>query len=172
MKICVLLLLFLMAGCGLFKNTRTKTEKSYQSSKQTSESELVENKDWFKKSASLVFYRDSMRRDYAVQLWPKGAFIYSPEKGFSGQADSILFIGSSNELLTYSGETIVQELDKGRIEERSKQSKKDISQQQTREKQSQVSWKWIMWVLVLTAFIGLWWYEKSIYNLNWKKWHQ
>ncbi|MBB6502807.1 hypothetical protein [Pedobacter cryoconitis] len=135
------------------------------------ESEFVEKKDWFKKTASLMFYRDSMRRDYAVQLWPKGAFTYSPEKGFSGGADSILFMGGSTELLTYSGKTTAQELDKGRIEEKSKQSKQDISQQQTKEKQSLVSWKWITLILVLTGFFGLWWYKKSIYNLNRKEWH-
>lgn len=98
MRVCiVMVVVLLISGCNLLKNNSKTTDEQNLSLTHQSSLNTKDQKDWAKNSSSLLFYKDSAQRDYVVQLWPKGNFSYSAEKGFNGEADSLFIQGRTVE---------------------------------------------------------------------------
>lgn len=146
MKRCLYILLpaILAYGCGLFKNTGTDRENSHQLLSAERELKTLEQKDWLDKSGSINLYRDSSNLNYTIQIWPKGAFNFSQNKGFSGEAEKILVQGSAKvgSLATaiYSSE----QRDKATISKTVAKKSKQVSDEHLKVKQSSPSWKWVL----------------------------
>ena len=147
--LCAAGLVVFSASCGMFKNTENSNSKSRRQSSYELNHSILEEKDWLSKSGSLTFYADSNNQDYTIQLWPVGRFSYSPEKGFTGEAEKILITDKSKSGSTYAGMTNTEESDKGRVDIRASEKNKSESAEQQKTKKSSVSWK------VILAFIGL-----------------
>lgn len=155
-----LLLLMLASSCGLFQNIRTNKEKSHQVTSALTDINIAEQKDYLLKSGSIKLYTDSSRQSYNVELWPKGLFSFSPEKGFSGEASRVVITGNIYRLAVLSSLQSSEIQDKGKIGMTLNQTKKQVSDQQQKVKQSSVSWKWILAVLIIMVILGLFIYWK------------
>ena len=85
----MLLLLCLCAGCSLFRKssketTAFKSENTY-SSASNEEQELKKEVS----EKTLVLTKDSAGSELTTIIWPRGYFRFSPENGFTGEADKI-----------------------------------------------------------------------------------
>lgn len=153
-NIWFLLLSVAVAGCGLFKNIRTETRYSRQQSTTDSGLNLAEEKNWLSKSGTITLKKDSDHLDYAIQLWPKGRFTFSPTDGFSGEAVKILIAGSDKKGSQESTLSNNVELDKGKITASAIQQVKQVEDDKSKMKVSDASWKWMIGALVLVTVIG------------------
>lgn len=163
-----LLLVLSFYGCSLLKNKSKTTFKNQQRLKEKMELITQEQKNWLKDSGSFSFYKDSANRNYAVQLWPKGVFTYSPEKGFSGEADSVLIKGNSQGILSGVQSTNVHEQDIGKLEASLSRKNKLLTDQESKTTETTLSWKWLLAMVVfiiLLSAAGYGTYKKSHFKL-------
>ncbi|MDO7744095.1 MAG: hypothetical protein MUP99_09985, partial [Pedobacter sp.] len=137
-------LVVVSASCGMFKNTENSNSKSRQQSSYELNHSISEEKDWLSKSGSLTFYVDSTNQDYTIQLWPVGRFSYSPEKGFTGEAQRILITDKSKSGSAYAGMSNTEESDKGKVDIQVSAKEQAESTEQQKTKKSSVSWKVIL----------------------------
>ena len=85
----LLLLLYLCPGCSLFRksskeSTAYKLENNYSAASndhQELKKEVSEK--------TLVVTKDSASSELTTIIWPRGYFRFSPENGFTGEADKI-----------------------------------------------------------------------------------
>jgi hypothetical protein len=157
--VAFLLMMFLFSfGCSLLNSSKVITEQSKQIHESNTDLTFSEKKDMTRKSTDFVLYSDSMHRDYRIQFWPKGVFTFSAEKGFIGEADSILISGRNRDRFSYSGMTRFEETDVGKVEGKFKQRAQVVSNQQAKIKTGSVSWLWVFAGL-FAAVICLWRYK-------------
>jgi hypothetical protein len=149
-----LLLILSLSSCGIFRNSAARADKEHtESSISSSVNTSTRNESQAAGTAVLTF-RDSTSSDYLIQLWPKGVFTYSQDKGFAGEAERVLIrgktqqSGSGNRLETHaaaassSSNAVMEE--KGKLVSDSKQT----------EKIKSVSWKTILPLLLLGLVSG------------------
>lgn len=153
MKIYWLLLMTLFCRCNLFKNVNTDIRKSHHSSMQKTDLQLYGNKEWLSRSDNVTFYRDTGNSSYAIQIWPRGIFSFSPEKGFSGTADKVMIEGqvlsgsASSDLSTSKEETSSE------VKVAISHEDKQLADSKEKFKQSSPSWKWVIAGLVSIGFL-------------------
>jgi hypothetical protein len=149
-----LLLLLSLSSCGIFRNSANRVNKEHtESSISSSVNTSTSNESQVIGTAVLTF-RDSVSSDYLIQLWPKGVFTYSQDKGFAGEAERVLIrgktqqSGSGNKLETHaaaassSSNTVMEE------------KEKLVSDSKQTEKIKSVSWKSIVPLLLLGLVSG------------------
>lgn len=157
-----MILLLLVCSCSVFKNTRSATDHNQLQVTQKEDAKLQVQKNWIRDTGSFTFYTDSANRNYAVQLWPKGAFTYSPDKGFTGEAEKVLIAGQSYELQKGGRQASSYESDQGILHAQSSK-KNDVETDHLQKiKETTVSWKLILTgVIVITAFLSYFLYKHS-----------
>ena len=151
----------LCLGCSLFKNAKTTVEKSHQLSESESKLQVSEHKDWLSNSKSLFFTRDTNNSNYSVQIWPEGAFSFSPDKGFSGHANQILINGKANGSSVTSSLHVSRQEDKGIVISKISAKDKQVNNHDVKTKTSSPSWKWMVTGLGL-IIIGCWWLYRKL----------
>lgn len=147
-------------SCSLFKNTRTEMERTHQLSANQKDYHLMEQKGWLSKSGSITFYKDTNHVDYTIQIWPKGMFSYSQEKGFTGEADRVMIKGSASASSAFSDSNTLEQRDKSKVELNLSQKDKQVTDDQKKVKTSSYSWKLILTGLGVILIIGWVLYRK------------
>ncbi|SEA51790.1 hypothetical protein [Pedobacter hartonius] len=159
-------LVILSSGCSLFKNTSTAIENSHQLSSTEKELKVIQQKDWLSKSEGVAFYQDTGSRNYAIQIWPKGNFTFSPGAGFSGEAEKILVEGNIKKATLAAGMYNIEQQDKGKAESRVSEKKKQISDEHLKSKRSLPSWKWMLTGVAMLAVLCWFTYRKITEKFN------
>ena len=154
------LLLILFYGCSLLKNNSTEISKTHGLAVKKSNLAVLEQKDWLSKSSTTIFFKDTSNHQYEVQIWPKGAFSFSPDKGFTGEAGQVLIRGSTQESMESAGVSRVEEKDKGRMAVNIDQQEKVVADHSDKVKETSPSWKWLLAALILTLASGWYLYRK------------
>jgi hypothetical protein len=104
------------------KKTTKTTNQSLDELKSESLT-TVNNKRTSLSSGQRLSYRtDSAGADYYIYFWPKGALNLGLGGGFTGEFDSILFVGKQYQLSTVT-ESASQEEEKNVVSERTEQRK-------------------------------------------------
>lgn len=155
---CFLLLLIVLVfySCNLFKNTHSSGQDLHQQLSSVADANFHEDKNWLNKSNAITWQRDTGNKSYTVQLWPKGSFTFSPEYGFSGEAEKVLLTGNAETGSSYVNQRSHQMSDKGKIDVQSHQKGKMITDEREITKTSSPSWKWVVAGLVLLlALFGI-----------------
>lgn len=160
MKNCLWFILFITAGCGLFKNKVTTTDKSTESVTAKTQMKLIQNLETKKEDQSLLFSYRSADLDYVVQLWPNGVFTYSAENGFSGEADSLQIRGHLKTGQTDANQINIIEESTTQLQKELNEVVKKISTQKHQKETKSVAWYWVMASVVLVG-IGFLWYKNS-----------
>lgn len=150
-----IILLFMLFGCGLLTNTTTTKRENKQLLKQNTTGKLLKQNDWLKEADSFTWYRDSANGNYAVQLWPKGVFTFSPDNGFSGEASSILITGNVLQTSNNAQLTHLREADKGKLRAELKTSDEQRNDLNNSSVKRSSSWKWIISACVLVILLWL-----------------
>jgi hypothetical protein len=144
--------ILLISNCSLFKNSASDLRKSHEVSTAVTEVKSLEQKDWLRRSDGFFHHQDSSNSDFAIQIRPKGTFSFSPDKGFSGEAESILLTGKASTGSVSSDWNTTLQQDKGSTEKQMTLKKKGVSDQKIKLKKSAPSWKWMIAAL---AFMGV-----------------
>ncbi len=160
MKMPLCLLLMIICSCSLFKHTRTDTKQSRQLSTREKNLQSLEKKDWLSKSGSVNFYKDTGNVSYAIRIWPKGTFSFSPGNGFSGEADQVMIEGNSTGSSVLAGSTITKQQNKGILKTTLSQSEKQVADEKEKLKESLPSWKLVVAGLVLVLLLSSVLYKK------------
>lgn len=153
MKVYLLLLMVMFCRCNLFKNTSTDISKFHQLSMQKTDFRLQENKEWLSRSDNITFYRDTGNSNYTIQIWPKGMFSFSPEKGFSGVAEKVMIEGQVLSGSAASGLTTSNQQARNKTEVELNEEDKQVADRKEKLKQSSPSWKWVFAGLVSSGVI-------------------
>lgn len=153
-------LAIIFCSCNLFKNTSTEMERTHQLSANQKDYRLTEQKDWLSKSGSITFYKDTNHANYSIQIWPKGMFSYSQEKGFTGEADQVMIKGDVSGSSAFSGLHTLEQQDQGKIAVAISQKNKKIADDQKKVKTSSYSWKLILTGFAVIIIIGWILYRK------------
>jgi hypothetical protein len=107
------------------------------------------------------YFKDSANHDYEIQIWPKGAFTFSKDKGFTGQAAQIRIKGKSGRLM--SGGAVSRKLEQSKegLLLSDQQSKLKVTGKKEVSKQTSPSWKAIL-ISVLLILVVVWWIGKRL----------
>jgi hypothetical protein len=147
----------LLQGCALL----TGVNKQQVKDQLTMKAELAVQERTMAKAQALTLAvqdrRDSTVAIAELEIWPRGVFSFSSERGFEGEAERVLWHGQ-NMALKSQQEKLWHKADV----EQSKVLQVDQAQQQQLQQQvkgSQTSWKgiWVLGVILLLAlafFLG------------------
>lgn len=83
-----------MQACGLFKNNSQSKSSNQTKMENFTDLQLSEQSHSSAESQSLLLTDDSSGYDYSLEIWPKGIFSFSQEKGFVGEAEKMLLTGT------------------------------------------------------------------------------
>lgn len=147
------ILVVFYSSCGLFKNTKSNVQKTLQEAEYNAASKLVDHKDWVKTIGSVNLYSDSSLHNYAVMFWPKGSFSFSTERGFLGEADSVVILGSLKGGSTTIAGLSTQEIDKGKVEINTEITGKQIIKEKSKVKEQETSWIWVTGIIALVYLL-------------------
>lgn len=147
-------LAILIVGCGLFKNTKSNSERYEEQITNQLEQQVSGNVDYLSSSSVIGLRLDSNRSDYFVELWPKGPFTFSSEKGFSGEAEKVRMHGSSKSGSSNTNIAKSSESQAAAFKSKVKQKQKLESGIRSDNKKSTPSWLWLIIGLVLLAVIA------------------
>lgn len=154
-----------LAACNLFKNTKTKSDKSHSSASAQTQLESLEKKDWLSQSGNYTMQEHTQAADYRIQFWPKGNFSYSPETGFVGQADSVKVSGTSKVGSSASSTKLATEKDQGTLKLNAQRQRKEVLDSSAKQRSSSPSWK-ILLPIVAAAILLLAYAVKKIRNVH------
>jgi hypothetical protein len=158
----LILLCLLIQGCALM----TGLKKEQQTAKLSSETELelhaVNNLKENRLLLNLVDRKDSIVTSAQLEIWPKGTFSFSPEHGFVGEAERLVWHGQARaETSHHQRLTLTSALEKAEVLD------VDLIQHQkvqAQVKTSRSSWQGLLLILLLVV-PGLY-----IALRHWKKW--
>lgn len=105
------------------------------------------------------YYSDSAKNTSLVTINPVGPFSYSPEKGFTGNASSILIAGNSAQWQGINGikesNLTTEQISKTDGSEKKTQS----SNQKEIQTKKKITGKWVGWVLAVMAILVISWVQ-------------
>jgi hypothetical protein len=153
-------LLTLTMNCNLFKNTASNLNNTHELSSADTKLKLTEQRDWLSRSAKITLHHDSSNLDYMLQIWPKGMFSFTPQQGFTGEAERILLTGKSRSGSASSEISTALQQDKGKTSGQLSTSKKHVAGAKLKTKSTAPSWKWIVALLAIMGFAGCYIYTK------------
>ena len=139
---CMMALFITLHGCGVINKTDKKTEQSKSSSNHSEQTTTTLEDESAGKSLQMFFEKDDVQSAYAVQLWPKGAFKFSAENGFEGEAEQIIISGLIKEQRNHTELAQNEQQYKGKQETiaEKRTQEKDTSKQESRETKSDFGW--------------------------------
>jgi hypothetical protein len=143
--LCAVLLL---QGCGLFKNNR---ESNLLNQIKMENFTAIQDTEQFNntvESERLIVTGDSSGYDYSLEIWPKGAFSFSPEKGFVGEAEKLRLIGAG---VQSSAMMLQENLEQNELGSKNLQLEKSSSQSARLEQNEKIAAP----SLKLTIVLGL-----------------
>ena len=147
--------MLLLQACGLFKNNSQSKSLNQKKVENFTDLQFSEQSHSSAESQRILLTDDSLGYDYSLEIWPKGPFSFSREKGFIGEAEKVLLSGtgvqtSVKQLQQKQEEQEVITKDSGLI----KAASATTSLEQT-EKESTPSWKWmiVMGVVLLVVVV-------------------
>lgn len=158
MKMCSLFLILgqlCLSACGMLhkttKNNSVATLKNKEEIAVNDQSTYLQQQ----RNRSLTVRNDSSDAFSQIEIWPKGRFDLSPEKGFSGQAEKVLIHKkkkSGRKSIEKKAEAVLQT----KISDRSQSQTKinDFAQKDMEKKSVPVS-AWY-WLLILIPLVFLW----------------
>lgn len=150
----------LCLGCNLFKNTTTDLYKSHELTEADTRLSTTAQKENISMAGSVSFHQDSSDMDYSIQIWPKGLFSFSAEKGFSGEADKVMVTGKVKRSSVSSASSSSLHQGKVKIKQQLSQQRKKVSDLKTKSKKSKPSWKWLVAGLAFLTALCCFLYSK------------
>lgn len=110
MRVYIILILIygLLFGCGVWQNRSKLTSESSDLHAVKASLSTLTHKDSASNTQVLTFFKDSADQNYWVQLWPRGKFTFSNDKGFVGEAEKVIMQGNVRGVKTGAGLTISQ----------------------------------------------------------------
>ena len=108
-------------------------------------------------SQSILLTDDSSGYDYSLEIWPKGIFSFSQEKGFIGEAEKVLLIGTRVQTSMMQLEHN-QELQEERVNNSGlTKAASETSSLEQAAKASTPFWKWmiILGLVLLVVIAGV-----------------
>jgi len=153
MKPLLLLSLFVV-GCGVFQQVHKTKDEEQLALRKESKLNFSSATDKVEHAKELIFYKDSNAYAYWIQVWPKGSFSFSPEKGFVGEAEKIVIAGKGRQMLNASSVKLTDRQEKTKADLEVQTDEKLKASKKVEIKDSSLSWKWIA-VMVLATIIGI-----------------
>lgn len=154
-QIIFITILSFLTSCGLLQHTTTTTTKDDQEFLSKADLSTAASRQWNLESQSLTFYTDSTQQNYAVQLWPKGQFTYSPLNGFVGEAEKVIVSGHVQGVKTGGGSTVSKADESSHMELKLKTVEEAKAQQTAVVKKTVPSAWWVFGCLMLLAAISI-----------------
>jgi len=148
-----IILLCLPGGCSMLKNTSSATNRDQLKRTESEENKLQLNSHTLSDTDSFTFYNDSASRNYEVRLWPKGSFTYSPENGFTGEADRISISGHSADLKKGGEQKRAQKAEQSALDVHTIKQQKVNEEHVQKIKETSISWKWVVVITILLVAI-------------------
>ena len=106
-------------------------------------------------SQSLLLTNESSGYDYSLEIWPKGIFSFSQEKGFIGEAEKILLSGTGIQHATLQLQQNEEQQEITSNDSGLTQVALETTSLEQNEKESTASWKWTLVIgLVLLVLIA------------------
>lgn len=159
--ICIISFSFCLTGCGLLHNSNKYTSETEDKSLDRSNSKFLKEKEMQTELSITSHFKDSANHDYEIQIWPKGTFSLSEDKGFIGQAEQIRIKGKSGSLRSGGITSRKLEQSKEGLLLADQQSKLKVTGRKQLSKQTSPSWK----VTLISALLILgvvWWIGKRL----------
>lgn len=153
----LILVLLILQACGVLqktsKNSSTNTFKDKEEIRVDYQSKTIDQQE----NRALILRNDSLDSYSQTEIWPKGRFDLSPQKGFSGQAEKILILrkGKSGSRSVEKKEEVKRQMEVSR-QAQVQLKTKDFSQKNMEKKSSPFSGWYLLLVLFLLIFI---WYR-------------
>ncbi|NQX43170.1 hypothetical protein SAMN05421820_11585 [Pedobacter steynii] len=153
----VILGLLMLQACGLLRktsrNSSIATLQDKEEIRMDSQSKAIDQQE----GRSLILRNDSLDSYSQTEIWPKGRFDLSPEKGFSGQAEKVLIRrkGKFGSRSLEKKEEVKQQIEESK-QAQSQLKTKDFSQKDMEKKSSSFSGWYLLLLLILLIFI---WYR-------------
>jgi len=88
-----LLAALLFCSCGVLNDKYFSRNLSASSFENATDLKRKTVTDKIDHSIRLVAEDDSLHQSWDIQLWPKGKFTFSPDRGFEGEAEQVLIKG-------------------------------------------------------------------------------
>ena len=152
--ICCILSISVILSCGMLQRS-VKETNDFESERLISTALQQQNHlEKQTEAESVTFYADSTNHQYQVQVWPKGDFSFSADKGFQGKANKVLITGNLKGSSKGAGKTKTGQkvTDQSRYNQQSKNEVKS-AQSSVTKKRSPSAWWLLGAVLLLSAGI-------------------
>lgn len=157
----VFIMMLTLSSCSLLKNTNKTVDAEKILYSQQTAFNLKDQKDYLKKTGSILLSQDSANHTYSIELWPKGVFTYSAQQGFVGEASKVLISGNKTENKQTNRSMQSLEKDHGQLTlSANERLKLNVNEKHSNTK-SQVSWKLLL-VGLLIVIIIIWYLLKKI----------
>ena len=111
-------------------------------------------------SKRTLLKKDSVLSNYMISLWPKGKLIFSPDGGFSGDFDSVLWRGSLTQINKSKEITADQIEQNGTLRTSLATSQNKIIDRTEVIKATFPSYKLIAIGAILAIFILIYWFKR------------
>ena len=153
----VILGLLMLQACGLLQKTSRNSSifalKDKEEIRMDHQSKTIDQQE----VRSLILRNDSLDSYSQTEIWPKGRFDLSPEKGFSGEAEKVLIrrkekFGSRS---LENKEEVKQQMEVSR-QAQVQLKTKDFSRKNMEKKSTPFSGWYLLLLLILLIFI---WYR-------------
>lgn len=108
-------------------------------------------------SQSLLLTDDSLGYDYSLEIWPKGVFSFSQDKGFVGEAEKLMVTGTGVQTSVMQLQQNLELQDGTTNNSGLTKSGVETTNMEQVAKESSPSWKWmmVMGVVLLVVIAGL-----------------
>lgn len=141
-----------LESCNLFKTAGQTSAAMTSTAAQQTAISLEEEKNRYVAMASKFSSQDSSRNNYHITIWPRGSFNFSPEGGFTGEAEKVRVSGHAQAFGTAATALETTELDKGKMTATLKEQQKVSAATKEKKVVSSAWWIWaIAAVLATTA---------------------
>ena len=159
--ICIISFSFCLSACGLLRNSSKYTSETEDKSIDQVKSKFLKEKEMQTELSITSHFKDSASQDYEIQIWPKGTFSLSEDKGFIGQAEQIRIKGKSGRLMNGGLTSRKLEQSKESLLLADQQSKLKVTNKKEASKQTSPSWKVIL-ISALLILVVVWWIGKRL----------
>jgi hypothetical protein len=159
-------LLIFSTGCSLFKQTSKTSGEAHTLSQHDTDWTVLNQYEQSMNTNMLQLRKDTGNTTYSIQLWPKGSFTLSAEKGFAGEAEKIVIAGKTNRAVMTTSAVAARHEQKGQQAVTYKERDKKETEQKQEVKDSSVSWRWIIAGFVLMLLAAYWVYRRKNSNLS------
>ena len=146
------------------KQTKKVSDQSNQRYENSTEIKSTRKDDHTLESVNMIYQKDSSQAAWQIQLWPKGRFMFSADKGFEGEAQKILITGLHQSGSSLEERNTSREERKLAVESGVKQKVKVESAAKKEVVSASLSWKWIVILLFIAAAVIIWlWKRLHVY---------